>query len=120
MFVPAAMVEAPRLDPMLRVGPPARKHALLINPFYPKDPHASYGKHVLTPSLALTSIAGSTPADWSVRYRDENDRMDRGEPARVRHLSHPHTVSRHLRLRGIGQLLSVDSWVKPDQLFLGK
>jgi radical SAM superfamily enzyme YgiQ (UPF0313 family) len=44
----------------------------LINPFYPKDPHASFGKHVLTPSLALTSIAGATPADWEVVYWDEN------------------------------------------------
>jgi radical SAM superfamily enzyme YgiQ (UPF0313 family) len=44
----------------------------LINPFYPKDPHASFGKHVLTPSLALTSIAGATPPDWEVDYWDEN------------------------------------------------
>jgi radical SAM superfamily enzyme YgiQ (UPF0313 family) len=48
------------------------RYALLINPFYPKDPHASFGKHVLTPSLALTSIAGATPGDWTVRYWDEN------------------------------------------------
>jgi len=44
----------------------------LINPFYRKDPRASFGKHVLTPSLALTSIAAATPPDWSVRYWDEN------------------------------------------------
>jgi hypothetical protein len=36
-------------------------YALLINPFYPKDPAASFGKHVLTPSLALTSFAATTP-----------------------------------------------------------
>jgi radical SAM superfamily enzyme YgiQ (UPF0313 family) len=48
------------------------RSALLINPFYPKDPHASLGKHVLTPTLALTSIAASTPAEWHVRYWDEN------------------------------------------------
>jgi radical SAM superfamily enzyme YgiQ (UPF0313 family) len=47
-------------------------HALLINPFYPKDAHASFGKHVLTPTLALTSIAGATPAHWSLQYWDEN------------------------------------------------
>ena len=46
--------------------------ALLINPFYPKDPHASFGKHVLTPTLALTSVAAATPEDWSVSYWDEN------------------------------------------------
>jgi radical SAM superfamily enzyme YgiQ (UPF0313 family) len=63
---------APRLDPALPVGPVRRRHALLINPFYPKDPHASFGKHVLTPTLALTSIAGATPPHWWVRYWDEN------------------------------------------------
>jgi radical SAM superfamily enzyme YgiQ (UPF0313 family) len=62
----------PALDPRAAPTEVAPKHALLINPFYPKDPHASFGKHVLTPSLALTSIAASTPADWSVRYWDEN------------------------------------------------
>jgi radical SAM superfamily enzyme YgiQ (UPF0313 family) len=45
---------------------------LLINPFYAKDPHASFGKHVLTPTLALTSVAASTPSDWEVFYWDEN------------------------------------------------
>jgi radical SAM superfamily enzyme YgiQ (UPF0313 family) len=45
---------------------------LLLNPFYPKDPHASFGKHVLTPTLALTSLAGATPPEWEVAYWDEN------------------------------------------------
>src|SRR4029077_12027286 len=49
-----------------------RRYALLINPFYPKDPHASFGKHMLTPTLALTSFAATTPEDWEVRYWDEN------------------------------------------------
>jgi len=49
-----------------------KRHALLLNPFYPKDPHSSFGKHVLTPSLALTSIAASTPENWSIEYWDEN------------------------------------------------
>src|SRR2546426_9597332 len=62
----------PRLDPDRRVGPVRERYALLVNPFYPKDPHASFGKHVLTPTLALTSIAGTTPSPWSVRYWDEN------------------------------------------------
>jgi len=70
--IPRDMRTAPRLDETLAVGPVQPKHALLINPFYPKDPHASFGKHVLTPSLALTSVAASTPADWQVRYWDEN------------------------------------------------
>jgi radical SAM superfamily enzyme YgiQ (UPF0313 family) len=71
-WMPRAMRIAPRLDENLHAGPVQLKYALLINPFYPKDPHASFGKHVLTPSLALTSIAASTPAVWSVRYWDEN------------------------------------------------
>lgn len=49
-----------------------RNFVLLINPFYRKDPHASFGKHVLTPSLALLSVAGATPAHWKVKYWDEN------------------------------------------------
>jgi radical SAM superfamily enzyme YgiQ (UPF0313 family) len=63
---------APPLDPRPAGGRPQPNYALLVNPFYPKDPHASFGKHVLTPSLALTSIAASTPADWRVQYWDEN------------------------------------------------
>jgi len=66
------MSRAPRLDPDAAAGPVQPRSALLLNPFYPKDAHASFGKHVLTPSLALTSIAGATPADWKIRYWDEN------------------------------------------------
>ncbi len=65
------MAEAPRL-PAVAPGPIERGYALLINPFYPKDPHASFGKHVLTPTLALTSFAATTPAHWRVEYWDEN------------------------------------------------
>src|ERR1700756_4857201 len=71
-WLPREMCVAPRLDGRLKTGPVQPRHALLLNPFYPKDPHASFGKHVLTPSLALTSIAASTPADWNVSYWDEN------------------------------------------------
>jgi radical SAM superfamily enzyme YgiQ (UPF0313 family) len=62
----------PPLDSRRVTGPVVSRHALLINPFYPKDPHASFGKHVLTPSLALTSVAAATPSDWTVEYWDEN------------------------------------------------
>ena len=71
-WIPAAMRIAPKLSCSPSVGPVQAQTALLINPFYPKDPHASFGKHVLTPSLALTSIAASTPDHWSVKYWDEN------------------------------------------------
>jgi hypothetical protein len=43
-----------------------------VNPFYSKDVNASFGKHVLTPTLALTSLAGATPPGWTLRYWDEN------------------------------------------------
>src|SRR5262249_13942276 len=69
--VPAPLRVAPKLCE-IRVSAPTPCYALLINPFYPKDPHASFGKHVLTPSLALTSVAGATPETWRVRYWDEN------------------------------------------------
>jgi radical SAM superfamily enzyme YgiQ (UPF0313 family) len=63
---------APRLDPAAPAGALEKRHVLLLNPFYPKDPHASFGKHVLTPSLALTSLAGATPESWRVEMWDEN------------------------------------------------
>ena len=66
------MAVAPALGRAIAGRPVQRLCALLINPFYPKDPRASFGKHVLTPTLALTSIAGATPAHWHVRYWDEN------------------------------------------------
>ncbi len=72
LWLPTEMAVAPPLDPQAITAPPTPRHALLINPFYRKDPHASFGKHVLTPSLALTSVAAATPPDWSVNYWDEN------------------------------------------------
>lgn len=79
MRIPAPFLHPPAL-PGVATPPPEPKYALLINPFYPKDPHASFGKHVLTPSLALTSIAGATPSDWRVEYWDEN--LLQGPPPR--------------------------------------
>ncbi len=71
-WIPREMRMAPPLDDCLPGAPVHKRYALLVNPFYPKDPHASFGKHVLTPSLALTSIAATTPDDWEVSYWDEN------------------------------------------------
>ena len=71
-FWPRDMRVPPHLNPVQQTTAPKPRYALLINPFYPKDPHASFGKHVLTPSLALTSIAGATPPGWEVSYWDEN------------------------------------------------
>lgn len=66
------MTSPPLLDPASCAGPLQSRYALLINPFYPKDPNASFGKHMLTPTLALTSFAATTPEDWDLRYWDEN------------------------------------------------
>lgn len=71
-WIPRQMRIAPEFDDLAKPEPPQPRYALLINPFYPKDPHASFGKHVLTPSLALTSVAAATPPNWRVRYWDEN------------------------------------------------
>jgi radical SAM superfamily enzyme YgiQ (UPF0313 family) len=71
-WIPREMTVAPALDPSVPPGAVAPGHALLINPFYPKDAHASFGKHVLTPTLALTSFAATTPERWRVEYWDEN------------------------------------------------
>src|SRR5215831_142651 len=78
---PARLAAAPALNFNFRPESIRERYALLINPFYAKDPHASFGKHVLTPSLALTSIAASTPAEWTVRYWDEN--LLQGPPPRT-------------------------------------
>ena len=66
------MTRPPLLDPAILTGPVQPRYALLVNPFYPKDPNASFGKHVLTPTLALTSFAATTPAHWRLQYWDEN------------------------------------------------
>jgi radical SAM superfamily enzyme YgiQ (UPF0313 family) len=71
-WIPLEMTRAPLLDSTISGGEIQPRYALLINPFYPKDPHASFGKHVLTPTLALTSFAATTPAHWEIRYWDEN------------------------------------------------
>ncbi|HKE26076.1 MAG TPA: radical SAM protein [Bryobacteraceae bacterium] len=72
LWLPAEMTEPPALDLAVPLMPVRRRYALLINPFYPKDPNASFGKHVLTPTLALTSFAATTPERWELRYWDEN------------------------------------------------
>ena len=69
---PKDMREPPVLLRTRAASQPEPRFALFINPFYPKDPNASFGKHVLTPTLALTSVAAATPPHWRVAYWDEN------------------------------------------------
>src|SRR6201998_1654368 len=71
-WIPPEMLHAPRLNPITPARPIDPRYTLLINPFYPKDPYASFGKHVLTPTLAMTSFAATTPDHWQVEYWDEN------------------------------------------------
>ena len=71
-WIPQEMTTAPVLDASTLAEPIEPHYALLINPFYRKDANASFGKHVLTPTLALTSFAATTPAHWRVEYWDEN------------------------------------------------
>lgn len=78
LWCPPEMNTAPQLDidaPKAHIEP---RYALLLNPFYPKDAYASFGKHVLTPTLALTSFAAITPPHWRIEYWDEN--LLRGAP----------------------------------------
>src|ERR1043165_4131961 len=71
-WIPSDMARPPLLDAAVQAPAIESRRALLINPFYPKDPNASFGKHVLTPTLALTSFAATTPSHWQVEYWDEN------------------------------------------------
>jgi len=70
-WIPAGMLYPPAL-PKATGSAIEPRYALLLNPFYPKDPNASFGKHVLTPTLALTSFAATTPSHWRIQYWDEN------------------------------------------------
>lgn len=76
--LPRAMAAAPVLVSSERPVPVAPRTALLINPFYAKSPYGSFGKHVLTPSLALTAVAAATPLGWRAQYWDEN--LSQGPP----------------------------------------
>ena len=71
-WIPPEMLTAPALDPHSPTALIEQRYILLINPFYAKDANASFGKHVLTPTLALTSFAATTPSHWRVEYWDEN------------------------------------------------
>src|SRR5215468_12615474 len=71
-WLPREMAVAPRLDWQAPIAAVEPSYCLLLNPFYAKDGNASFGKHVLTPSLALTSFAATTPAAWRLEYWDEN------------------------------------------------
>ena len=69
--------------PLLRRTPrvePRQGDLLLINPRYRRNPCSSAGRHALTPSLALPTIAAATPRGYRPRFFDEN--LGRGEAPR--------------------------------------
>src|SRR5262245_24111796 len=72
LWRPIEMTRPPVLEPTIPAEAIKARYALLINPFYPKDANASFGKHMLTPTLALTSFAATTPEHWEIHYWDEN------------------------------------------------
>ncbi len=104
---PQDMLRAPPLPAPLADLPVQEHLALLINPFYPKDPRASFGKHVLTPTLALTSIAAATPAHWQVRYWDEN--LLQGVPPRE---PVPHVVGITVHLTFARRAYELAAWYR--------
>jgi radical SAM superfamily enzyme YgiQ (UPF0313 family) len=106
-YIPRELRVAPRLDPELPVAPFRPHFALLINPFYPKDPHASFGKHVLTPTLALTSIAAATPTHWDVKYWDEN--LLQGPPP---HAPFPQVVGISVHLTFARRAFALAAWYR--------
>lgn len=55
-WVPEEIQVAPRLDREWRPDAVRKHHALLINPFYAKDVHASFGKQM-------------SPADLLIKHR---------------------------------------------------
>jgi radical SAM superfamily enzyme YgiQ (UPF0313 family) len=71
-WIPDELLHPPKLDDSKCAAQIEPRYALLLNPFYPKDPNASFGKHVLTPTLAMTSFAATTPEHWRIEYFDEN------------------------------------------------
>ena len=106
-WLPAAMVTPPALDPRLPAAPVEKRYALLLNPFYPKDPHASFGKHVLTPTLALTTLAGATPPEWRLRYWDEN--LLQGSPP---HTPTPEVVGITVHLTFAQRAYALAAWYR--------
>src|SRR5438874_12654514 len=100
------MREPPPL-PSDPVGAPTPRRVLLVNPFYAKDAHASFGKHVLTPTLALTSLAGATPPGWNVRYWDEN--LLQGPPP---HHPFPEVVGITVHLTFARRAYELASWYR--------
>ena len=67
-WIPHEMLHAPSLDAAESCSPIEPNYALLINPFYPKDPNASFGKHVLTPAPRDQLGGLLTPSHWRVAY----------------------------------------------------
>jgi len=57
LWLPPEMTIPPVLAERLPGGTVARRQVLLINPFYAKSPHGSFGKHVLTPTPGVLNLS---------------------------------------------------------------
>ena len=71
-WIPAEMIHAPRSRLSPSDSPDRTPLRVADQPFLSESANASFGKHVLTPTLALTSFAATTPEHWRVEYWDEN------------------------------------------------
>jgi radical SAM superfamily enzyme YgiQ (UPF0313 family) len=106
-WIPREMTNPPLLPEADRLPSIEPRYALLLNPFYAKDPNASFGKHVLTPSLAMTSFAATTPANWRVEYWDEN--LLHGAPP---HDPMPEVVGISVHLTFAARAYALASWYR--------
>ena len=62
LWIPKEMQHAAPLTADAVAEPPRRRYALLINPFYPKDPHASYRKARADAVTGVDEYRGRNPA----------------------------------------------------------
>ena len=101
------MREAPRLDPRFAPGPVRRRHALLINPFYPQGPARELRKaRAHADARADAASPASTPADWTVgvlgREPPPGAAARRAVSAGRRHHRAPHLRAAGVRARQPG------------------
>src|SRR2546427_648206 len=86
MRIPQALRIAPRLNDQLQPGSVHKRHALLINPFYPKDPHAdalAIGEGVQLWGQILSDVENGT---LQPRYDGSYRKPYRDDPAPRREL----------------------------------
>ncbi len=76
-WCPPHMSQPPYLNPATKAGPVKKQSALLVNPFYPKDPNASFGKHV---PIGLKKTVWSVPRSIFLRPIRRRRCFDKWKP----------------------------------------